>query len=569
MARLWIFWMFSMLKKIGLLSFILISSNLWAQNQVDLYQAPIASLKQFSLHATANKTAGSINPSVTEINLLQQVNQTKDKQTTIARYQQLYKGIPVFDSQITITNSVNPGVAATSSAQVNGHLIKDIQLETTPALNADQALDLAKKAYFSLKPQAETLQDSTELQIRANEIGELKLVFLVSFKSVLKDEKPVWPFFVIDAQTGALLKQWNNLKTYHDSGPGGNEKVHQYWYGKDGLPFLDVTQKGSKCVMDNDKVKLINVNSEWDWGHVLVNPYEYICNKNVGKFVNGGYSPENDAYYFGHVIIDMYKNWYDINALQNPDGSAMKLTMRVHFGKNYDNAFWDGQSMSFGDGRDFYPLVSLDVAGHEVTHGFTDQHSGLEYYEQSGALNESLSDMAGQAVRAYLLETNPQLYNRAYLQPDQITWGIGETIMRDAFGTALRFMDVPSNDGYSADCLDKELAQSSGASCMISYPELVAFADSMFPDPEDKQSFIVHTASGVFNKAFYLLSQNLGIKKANEMMILANTKYWTPATDFKQGACGVIYAGKELQIDTSMIKSVFAQVGVETSGCAL
>jgi vibriolysin len=395
------------------------------------------------------------------------------------------------------------------------------------------------------------------------------LVYLISFKSTEKDNKPAWPFFVIEAQSGELIKQWNNIKNFSDSGPGGNEKVHQYWYGKDGLPALNVTQKGTACVMETPAVKLVNLKSVWDWTDTVVTPFQYACGSNKEDSINGAFSPTNDAYFFGHTIVDMYKTWYGVNALQNANGTPAQLVMRVHFGQRYDNAFWDGKFMSFGDGDDFYPLVSLDVAGHEVTHGFTEQHADLEYHDQPGALNESMSDMGGQAARAYLLEKFPKFYNHAYLEPDVITWGIGETIVRDSFGKALRFMDFPSSDGSSADCLDKTLAQSKGVYCAISYADVVAYANAHLSDPQDRQSFIVHTASGIFNKAFYLLAKDIGIKNAYHVMIIANSKYWTPTTNFVQGACGVLYAARDLAINSDMVKSVFSQVGVNTTSCAI
>lgn len=560
-----------MFKKVVFLFFFAVSPVLFAADDVELYHASMERLKQFPLAKAPVKALGSSKnaSALPNNNTLQQTNQTQEKGITIIRYQQLYKGIPVVGAQVMVSTGTNQGVSAKVSAEVNGHLMDDIQINTIPAINAQQAMALAKNAYFSANPKAPTLQEKMELQIRPVQENELKLVFLVSFKSILADDKPVWPFFVIDAQTGAVIMQWNNIKTYLDSGPGGNEKVHEYWYGKDGLPSLDVVQKGSQCLMDNDKVRLVNLGTQWDWGNRILTPFQYQCNQNTEENVNGGFSPTNDAYFFGHVIVNMYKDWYGLNALQHADGNPMKLVMRVHFGQSYDNAFWDGQAMSFGDGEDFYPLVSLDVAGHEVTHGFTEQHSGLEYHDQSGALNESLSDMAGQASRAYLLETIPQLYAKAYLQSNEVTWGIGETIVRDSFGKALRFMDYPSSDGSSADCLDKELAQSNGSYCAISYGDVVAFADAHIFNPQEKQSYIVHTASGIFNKAFYLLSKAVGIKKAYHVMVIANTKYWTSTSDFKSAACGVIYSARDLKVDTALIKKTFAQVGVETTQCAV
>jgi vibriolysin len=557
-----------MLKKIAILSLVLISSDLFAANDVDLYQAPLNSINNFPLTQVPSRPIRALSPTL-KSNSLQQMNQTQEDNTIITRYQQLYKGIPVVGSQIMITKGKKQAIISNGNAEVNGHLIDDIQINITPSISAGEAMELAKTTYLLVNPQAAIQKEKTELQIRPNQNDELKLVYLISFKSTNTEGKPAWPFIVIDAQTGTVIQQWNNIKTYLDSGPGGNEKVHEYWYGKDGLPALDVMQKGNQCVMDNSKVKLVNLAFKWDWGNLISAPFQYTCNKNIEENVNGGFSPSNDAYYFGHTIVNMYQDWYGLNALQQADGSPMKLIMRVHFGQSYDNAFWDGEAMSFGDGEDFYPLVSLDVAGHEVTHGFTEQHSGLEYHDQSGALNESLSDMAGQASRAYLLEQNPQLYGKAYLQSNEVTWGIGETIVRDSFGKALRFMDYPSSDGSSADCLDKNLAQSNGTYCAISYDELIAYAEANIANPQDRQSYIVHTASGVFNKAFYLLSRDLGIKRAFHIMLTANTKYWTPTTDFISGACGVLYAGKDLNADTGLIKTAFGQVGVDTSGCAI
>ncbi|MEI8640348.1 hypothetical protein P4S68_01815 [Pseudoalteromonas sp. Hal099] len=100
--------------------------------------------------------------------------------------------------------------------------------------------------------------------------------------------------------------------------------------------------------------------------------------------VNGAYSPLNDAHAFGTAVFDMYQQWYNTAPL------TFQLLMRVHSGDNWENATWNGQAMTFGDGADrFYPLVSLDIVSHEVSHGFTSQNSNLIYAEQSGGINES------------------------------------------------------------------------------------------------------------------------------------------------------------------------------------
>lgn len=562
-------WVNFMLKKLLGLTLIGVSYNVFAVEAVDLYQAPLSSLKHFPLMQNAKRMARAMVSSTTDNSVLQEVNLTKEHSKVITRYQQMYHGIPVVGAQVIITKESNQKTLTQDNAQVNGHLLDDIQLNTTPSVTKQHASSIAQKSWLNFNPQAAINDESIELQIRAEENTELTLVYQISFRSTESNGKPAWPFFIVDAQSGALIKQWNNIKNFADHGPGGNEKVKEYWYGKDGLPALEVAQNGAACTMESSKVKLVNLKFVWDWYDLLATAYQYPCNNNSEDRVNGAFSPINDAYYFGHTIVDMYKEWYDVNALQNPDGTPAQLVMRVHFGQNYDNAFWDGQYMSFGDGTDFYPLVSLDIAGHEVTHGFTEQHSNLEYHDQSGALNESLSDMAGQASRAYLLEKFPQLYNKVYLEPNVVTWGIGETIVRDSFAKALRFMDFPSSDGSSADCLDKALAQSNGAYCAISYDDVVAFANANIVGPQDRQSFIVHTASGVFNKVFYLLAKDIGIKKAYHIMVIANSKYWTPTTNFVEGACGVLYGARDLAVDIQAIKTIFGQVGVDTTSCSI
>lgn len=115
------------------------------------------------------------------------------------------------------------------------------------------------------------------------------------------------------------------------------------------------------------------------------------------KTVNGAYSPLNDAHFFGKVVFDMYQQWLNTSPL------TFQLTMRVHYGNNYENAFWDGRAMTFGDGYTrFYPLVDINVSAHEVSHGFTEQNSGLVYRDMSGGINEAFSDIAGEAAEYFM-----------------------------------------------------------------------------------------------------------------------------------------------------------------------
>jgi Zn-dependent metalloprotease len=120
-------------------------------------------------------------------------------------------------------------------------------------------------------------------------------------------------------------------------------------------------QSGTTCTMNNAAVKTVNLNGSTG---TSTTAYAYTCPRNTYKTINGAYSPINDAHFFGGVIQNMYNAYTGGNAL------TFQLIMRVHYGTSYENAFWNGSYMSFGDGAaTFYPLVNADVSGHEVSHG--------------------------------------------------------------------------------------------------------------------------------------------------------------------------------------------------------
>ena len=111
----------------------------------------------------------------------------------------------------------------------------------------------------------------------------------------------------------------------------------------------------------------------------------------------------NEAYDGSGATYDMYWQVYQRNSI---DGRGMRLDSSVHYGQEYDNAFWDGRQMVYGDGdgeifKRF--TLSIDVIGHELTHGVTEHSAGLEYQGQSGALSESFSDVFGSLVKQYKL----------------------------------------------------------------------------------------------------------------------------------------------------------------------
>jgi PKD repeat protein len=177
--------------------------------------------------------------------------------------------------------------------------------------------------------------------------------------------------------------------------------------------------------------------------------------------------------------------------------------------------------MTFGDGYStFYPLVCLDVVAHEVSHGFTENHSGLIYSSQSGGINEAFSDMAGEACEYYMRGTNDFM--------------CGYDIFKAA-GQALRYLCNPPQDGISIDHVS-----------------------------EYYEGLDVHYSSGVFNKAFCLVAQSAGwnTHMAFDAFTRANMYYWTPSTTFQQGAEGVMNAAVDLGYPCQDVVNAFAQVGI-------
>ncbi len=178
---------------------------------------------------------------------------------------------------------------------------------------------------------------------------------------------------------------------------------------------------------------------------------------------------------------------YRVYGRDSVDGRGLPLLASVHYGRDYDNAFWDGSQMVFGDGdgRVFRRFTgSVDVIGHELTHGVTEHTAGLLYRGQSGALNESVSDVFGSIVKQRTL-------GQAAADAD---WLIGADLLTGAVrGVALRSLRAPGT-AYDDPVLGKD-------------PQ-PAHLDGYVETTEDSGG--VHTNSGIPNHAFYLAATAIG-----------------------------------------------------------
>ncbi len=460
--------------------------------------------------------------------------------TSYAKLQQMYKGLPVLD-HVAVTSYDKQG----KLDRLHGYIAEAIESDVasvTPSVSQEAALSTAKATHLKIAKQIVKFEYSNfenNLVIFVDDAKKAHLAYVVMFNvdSELGGQ-PARPRIIVDANSNQVLSYVNAL-TYNKAaatGNGGNEKIGQYFYGQQ-MPNLEVTANGSNCSMKTENVTTIDLkgqgNGQGNDTNLPTDPFSFTCSDHQEKTVNGAYSQINDAHFFGTGVFNMYKEWFGINPLKTA------LTLRVHYGQNFENAFWDGKQMTFGDGKDmFYPLAVMDVTAHEVSHGFTEFNSNLTYANQSGGINEAFSDIAGEAMEYYSRGKNDFLVGAE----------IGKSI------EALRYFQDPTKDKKSIAHV-KDFAWSDDTICQMC--PLFGGCPTMCTD--------VHHSSGIFNKAFYLIATANGwdVKKAFEIFVRANQKYWTAGTTFADGAAGVMDAAKDLSYDTAAIKSAFSTVGIE------
>ncbi|WAC68012.1 M4 family metallopeptidase [Microbacterium sp. SL75] len=245
---------------------------------------------------------------------------------------------------------------------------------------------------------------------------------------------------------------------------------------------------------------------------------------------------------------ETYDFFWDAFARDGIDAAGGSLLATVHFGDDYDNAFWNGERMVFGDGDGdvFVGFTrSLSVIAHELGHGVTEASGGLEYQGQSGALNESLSDVFGALAEQHHLGQSA----------DQASWLIGEGIFAAPVqGEALRSMKAPGT-AYDDDVLGKD------------------------PQPGHMRDYVettddnggVHINSGIPNRAFYLAATALGgfaWERAGLIWyrtITAGTL--SPTADFSVFAAATLSAAAseygEKSEEVAAVRAAWAGVGVE------
>ncbi|NMM24209.1 MAG: M4 family metallopeptidase, partial [Phycicoccus sp.] len=287
-----------------------------------------------------------------------------------------------------------------------------------------------------------------------------KLAYDVLTEGMRADQTPSRLHTIVDATVGAILESFDEV----ENGTGNGIFV--------GTVTIGTTAGTSWSMRDavgNYTTDLNGSTSSTAAGTTFTDADDIWGNGTVSDRASAGV----DAHYGAGKTFDYFKNIQGRNGIWNTGVGARS---RVHYGTNYVNAFWDGTQMTYGDGAgNTHPLVELDVAGHEMSHGVTENTAKLAYTGDAGGLNEATSDIFGTAVEWYA--------NNASDTPDYL---IGEEININGNGTPLRYMDQPSKDGRSANCWSSSLKRL---------------------DP--------HYSSGPLNHWFYLASEGSGAKVLN------------------------------------------------------
>jgi Zn-dependent metalloprotease len=260
----------------------------------------------------------------------------------------------------------------------------------------------------------------------------------------------------------------------------------------------------------------------------------------------------NEAYDGCGATYDLYKDIYNRNSI---DGSGMRLDSTVHYKVGYDNAFWDGQQMVYGDGDENLPeaerlfnrfTIAIDVMGHELTHGVTQFEAKLVYSFQPGALNESMSDVFGSLVKQY----------QKGQTASQADWIIGEGLFTsNVNGVGIRSMKAPGT-AYNDPVLGKD------------------------PQPAHMSNYVntvsdnggVHINSGIPNHAFYIAATQIGgfaWEKAGQIWYVTLRDKLTSSSNFQDCANRTYQTAAELfganSLEQQAVKKGWADVGITVS----
>jgi Zn-dependent metalloprotease len=335
--------------------------------------------------------------------------------------------------------------------------------------------------------------------------------------------------YLVNAHTGEILESWSTLHTAGATGSGNSQYSGNVSLGTNsisgGYELRDMGRNGNYTTNLNHATSgagAVYTDADNAWGDGA----NYV--EGSSTTAANGQTAGVDAHYGMAVTFDLYKNVFGRNGI---DGAGRAVYSRVHYSNSYDNAFWSDSCfcMTYGDGNSFKTLTSMDVAGHEMTHGVTSRTAALTYRGESGGLNESMSDIFGTMAEFYQGSTGTTIPNSRA--------GADFKIGEDLSASPLRHMDKPSLDGRSPNAWSSSLKR-----------------------------LDVHYSSGPMNRCFYFLSQGassnssainyssylpggmtgLGNDKAARIVYKALTSYMTSSTTYAGAKTACVNAANAL-----------------------
>ncbi len=484
----------------------------------------------------------------------------------IVRAQHTYKGLRVFGSESVVVTNAAGQIVSVSTADRRGQLATGLApasiSDMVPTLSANDAITVASNsiaprgsnrwppsAELLIYPVMKTVRlssavDKPESELNALDVEEMvdsyQLAYYVKLR-MAEDGKPVYYDTVVNARTGAIIAQWQALKTAVGTGNS------QY----NGVVPINTTLSGASYQMLDDSrgvggkfggMAITNANhssaNNPDPGSIYTNSSNTWGD---GKqYINGGSTINANGQTAAVNALWGLMNTYDANknalGWHSLDGNNTATYIASHVDTSYDNAFYDDscKCMYIGDGDSFYSLGSIDVIGHEMSHGVTASTSDLTYSGESGGLNESNSDIGGEMVEAYARAGG----TGAVIPAAGNDWMMGKEISKT--GQPLRWMYKPGKDGQSPDA----------------WSSTIKYLD-------------VHYSSGPNNRMYYFLSQGsssdpasdyyskylvkspaamtgVGNDKAYRIWFKANTTKFTSSTNYADARAKVLASAQEL-----------------------
>lgn len=486
------------------------------------------------------------------------------------RIQQVYKGIPVYGSEMILhTKNEAPSL-------LNGRTFSTPKMDNLePSLLKEESIQVALQD-IEKEENIKVLSD-LEKQLISGEQTEAQLIIFHP-ESDIKQPRLAWQIrvvpnvaskwtYIVDAHSGEILRSFSELCKFHNHSPdeacNHEEKLTLSEGTKNAFPpppttadatdlfgitrTIDVYETGGNFFMI-DASRSMHVPSQSnfpngavgviltiDGGNTSPSNSNFVTNHVVSSNNQWNNPTAVSAHFNGGKVYEYFKNTFGRESINGQGGNIISIiNVSDENGQDMDNAFWNGAAMFYGNGSQAFtaPLAkALDVAAHEIGHGVIQSTANLEYYGESGALNESYADVFGAMV-------------------DRDDWQMGEDISNPSIfpSGALRDLSNPNNGGNSLGDPGYQPAH----------------VNEQFFGNQDNGG--VHINSGIPNRAFFFFASDIGKSKAEQIYYRALDLYLVKSSQFIDMRLAVVQAATDLHgansPEVNAAKEAFDNVGI-------